>query len=86
MGVILGWIGSVCFAACGLPQAAQCMRQGHANGLSPLFLALWSGGEVCYVSAVLLEFGWVWWMIVNYFVNILCLLVICRYRLWPTRD
>jgi len=79
----IGWLGSICFAACGIPQAIRCARQGHADGLSPWFLAFWLLGEVCYVAAVLMEFGWVGWMMVNYIVNLICLFVIWRYRIWP---
>lgn len=83
MGIILGWIGSICFAVCGIPQAAQCARQGHARGISMLFLVLWLIGEICYATAMCMEFGWVWWMMTNYIFNTICLLVIFRYRLWP---
>jgi uncharacterized protein with PQ loop repeat len=81
----IGWIGSVCFAFCGIPQAIRVARQGHADGLSPWFLIFWVLGEVCYVAAVLLEFGWVGWMMFNYLVNLASLTVICRYYFWPTR-
>lgn len=67
---VLGWVGSVCFALCGAPQAAKCVWQGHARGLSLWFLGLWLAGEICYVAAVLTEFGWVAWMMVNYTLNI----------------
>lgn len=83
VAAVIGWIGSICFAACGIPQAIRCVQQGHANGLSPWFLILWLIGEVCYVAAVLMQFGWVWWMMVNYIINLICLLVLCRYRFWP---
>jgi uncharacterized protein with PQ loop repeat len=82
---VIGWIGSICFAACGVPQVVQCVRQGHARGLSPVFLMLWLIGEVCYVAAILMEFGWVGWMMVNYLINLLCLVIICWYRIWPTK-
>jgi len=83
MASIIGWIGSICFALCGTPQAFQCIRQGHARGLSPLFLALWGAGEMCYIAAVLIQFGWVGWMMVNYTFNLICVFIMVRYRLWP---
>jgi hypothetical protein len=53
--------------------------------LSPWFLWLWFGGEIFYGSAVYLEYGWIWWMMVNYVLNIACILVIFRYYFWPTQ-
>lgn len=36
--------------------------------------------EVCYIAAVLLEFGWVWWMLTNYGVNLAVISVIIYYK------
>ncbi len=83
MNNVLGWIGSICFALCGLPQAIKCVRQGNTQGLSTLFLTLWSVGSVCYIMAVWTEFGWVPWMMMNYIMNLIWLVTIFRYRLWP---
>jgi len=80
---VVGWIGSICFAMCGVPQAYKCIRQGHADGLSPWFLLLWFVGEICYVGAVLLQFGWVGWMMFNYVLNIVCIVVIGVYYFRP---
>jgi uncharacterized protein with PQ loop repeat len=86
MSALLGWIGSIGFALCGIPQVVQCVRQGHARGLSPWFLGLWLLGEICYVTAVLLEFGWVAWMLTNYIANILSIILMLRYLVWPRHD
>jgi len=86
MSAFLGWVGSIGFAICALPQVIQCVRQGHARGLSPWFLGLWLTGEICYVMAVLMEFGWVAWMMVNYILNIAWILVMLRYLVWPRND
>lgn len=83
MSVLLGWIGSVCFALTGLPLAVRCTRRGHANDLSLAFLAFWCGGEICYIAAVLLEFGWVSWLMANYILNLVWITIIVRYRLCP---
>lgn len=83
MSTFIGWFGSICLALCGAPQAFHCIRQGHARGLSPLFLGLWFSGEVCYVTAVLMEFGWVAWMLTNYLLNIIFVLVMFKYLIWP---
>ncbi len=76
---IIGWIGSVAFALCGVPQAWECYKNGTARGINPLFVALWLVGEVCYVISVLLKFGWVNWMMFNYGANIVSISVIIFY-------
>ena len=76
----LGWIGSFCFAAAGIPQVCQCIKQGHARGVSLWILILWLIGEVCYVMAVFSEFGWVWWQLANYLTNVIVISVILAYK------
>ena len=82
---ILGWIGSLAFTLCAAPQAVRCWRQGHAEGLSSLFLCIWLMGEVCMLAAVPLQCGWVPWLMISYIGNTLCLLVIIRYHLRPRK-
>lgn len=79
----IGWIGSICFALCGVPQAWQCFRAKNADGLSSLFLALWLVGEICYIVSVWARFGWVDWMMFNYVANIFCIIVILYYKRCP---
>jgi uncharacterized protein with PQ loop repeat len=83
MADTIGWIGSVFLAVCGAPQAWKCYRAGSARAISPLFVLLWLGGEVCYVVSVLLKFGWVDWMMLNYGLNILFASVIAYYMVFP---
>jgi hypothetical protein len=85
MGELLGWAGAICFAVCAAPQAVQSWRQGHSAGMSNMFLILWGLGEIFYTAATLLSFGPVFWLLFNYVMNFLCLLVICRYRWWPRK-
>ena len=67
------------FALCGVPQAWECYRNRTARGISPLFVALWLVGEICYVASVLMKFGWVNWMMFNYGANIASISVIIVY-------
>ena len=83
MGVILGWIGSLCFAFCGVPQLVKCLKQGNAYGVSGLFLLLWLLGEIFFTGATLLEFGVVWWLLFNYILNTICILIIGHYYFFP---
>ncbi len=75
----IGWLGSVAFAICGLPQAWECFKKRSAKGISPIFVGLWLIGEVCYVISVLMKFGWVGWMMFNYLTNIFSIAVIIFY-------
>ncbi len=79
MADLIGWIGSVAFAICGLPQAWECFKSKRAKGISPVFVGLWLTGEVCYVVSVLMKFGWVTWMMFNYLANLLSIAVIGYY-------
>ena len=80
---VLGWIGSLFFAACGLPQAIKSYRDGHSDGLAWLFLVGWFLGEVFYIGGTLLKFGWIDWMMFNYILNTSCLLVIFYFKVRP---
>lgn len=51
----LGNIGTVLLGACGLPLLMATIRVGHANGVDPVFLALWLGGELAMLGHVLLD-------------------------------
>jgi len=86
IATFLGWLGAIAFTVCAIPQAVQCWRQGHSEGISILFLLVWLTGEVCMLSAIPLTYGWVSWLMVNYIGNTLSLLVIMRFRLWPRKN
>lgn len=79
----LGWIGSILFAICGLPQAYQSVKDGHSRGLNWFFLLAWLGGEV-------LTIAYVWPkadlpLLFNYFTNLVFLLVMLRYKVWERK-
>lgn len=80
---IAGWVGSVCFALCGLPQAMKSVKDKHSDGLANGLLWLWFVGEVLTLVYVLPQKDWP--LVFNYVVNLACLLVIIRYKLWPIR-
>ena len=79
MADFIGWIGSIAFAICGIPQAWDCYKNRTARGINPLFVGLWLVGEICYVASVLMKFGWVNWMMFNYMANIFSISVIIYY-------
>lgn len=84
--MIIGWIGSLCLAFSGAPQAFKCWRQGHSRGISLPTLSLWFTGEVCYVIATISEFGMVAWLLFNYVLNLVCISVMLLYWFRPRRD
>ena len=86
MANFIGWLGSICFALCGLPEAVHCIKQGNAKGISLLFLLLWLGGEICYIISIAMQFGWVGWLMFNYFGNTIFVLIILWYYLFPRKN
>jgi uncharacterized protein with PQ loop repeat len=78
---VIGWVGSIAFAVCGLPQAWDCIKTRTAKGISPGFIGLWFLGEVCYVVSILMKYGWVNWMMFNYISNIASIVVISYFAI-----
>ncbi len=72
----LGYIAGFLFAFCAAPQAVHSWRLGHSRGLSPLFLWLWTLGEVFSVVYVWAKHGFDGPLMLNYFLNIAFLCVI----------
>jgi uncharacterized protein with PQ loop repeat len=84
-GKILGWAGAVFFAFCAVPQVIRTLKDGHARNLSSLFLLMWFLGAVLCAGGTLLDVGLVPWLLVNYLLSLLCVLVLLRYKLSPRR-
>ncbi len=77
----IGWIGSWCLALCGVPAAWKCYKDGHSDGLSTGFVALWLAGEVLTLAYVLPKQDWP--LVCNYVMNIALIMVMVRYKIWP---
>jgi uncharacterized protein with PQ loop repeat len=75
----IGWMGSILFAICGLPQAIQCAKDGHARGLNWFFLLAWLGGEILTIIYVWPKSDWP--LLANYMVNLVFLAVMLRYKI-----
>jgi len=43
---MIGWLGSILFAICALPQAIHTFRTKKSDDVSELFLWLWFWGEI----------------------------------------
>jgi len=81
---IAGWIGAFLFCVSGLPQAWQCIKQGHSEGLSKSFLQMWIWGEILTLIYVLPK--WHWPLIANYAINIVIIGIIIWYRYLPRKS
>ena len=78
---LIGWIGSMLFALCALPQAILVWKQKHARGLSWGFLHLWFWGEVlCFIYVYMQPVVQVP-LLANYALNFVFLLTIFYFKL-----
>ncbi|CAB4174966.1 COG4095 Uncharacterized conserved protein [uncultured Caudovirales phage] len=80
---IIGWIGSVLFAICGLPQAIQSYNEGHSDGLNWLFILPWLFGELFTLIYIIPKGDMP--LIFNYVLNLVFLLVILYYKIKPRK-
>ena len=77
----MGWIGSLLFATCGLPQAVNCIKTGNANGLTWTFLILWLLGEIFTLPYII--YSGQSPLIINYGLNFCFVVIILRYKISP---
>lgn len=80
---VIGWIGSVAFTFCAVPQAYKSFVDGHSKGLSTYYLLLWLMGEIFTIIYVIPQGKLL--LIVNYIGNLLVLLVILKYKFFPRK-
>lgn len=77
---LIGWIGSMLFALCAVPQVIMVWKQKHAHGLSWGFLNMWFWGEVlCFyyvASQPTLQIP----LLANYVLNFILLQIIFFYK------
>jgi uncharacterized protein with PQ loop repeat len=78
---ILGWLGSICLAICGIPQAWQSFKDKHSHGISWGFVLLWAFGEIFALAYVYDKLDLP--LLLNYATNILILAVILFYKIYP---
>jgi len=78
---ILGWLGSICLAICGIPQAWQSFKDKHSHGISWGFVLLWAFGEIFALAYVYDKLDLP--LLLNYATNILILGVILYFKINP---
>jgi uncharacterized protein with PQ loop repeat len=79
---IIGWLGSICFAICALPQAYSSWKHKNSDGISWGFLILWLVGEVLTLTYILLTTAQLP-LIANYCLNFVFLVVIIWFKVYP---
>ena len=80
---IIGYIGAFCLSVCTIPQAIKCFFEKHAHGLSWMFLILWLVGEIAMMYFTVVTVGWFNPLIFNYVGNMILLVLILKYKIWP---
>jgi len=83
MAEFLGWLGSFCFAICGIPQAYLCYKQGHGIGVSKLFIWIWLFGELFTMPYIYFNYGIDPVIFFNLILNTFFIIVIIRYIYFP---
>jgi lipid-A-disaccharide synthase-like uncharacterized protein len=74
---IIAALGSMCFAICGIPAAVDARRRKECN-YPWSFLLLWLVGEI--LTLIYIVHIREYLLIINYGINLLCLLVLMRYN------
>lgn len=78
---ILGWIGSLLLAFCGLPQALNSFVKKSSEGITWGLILMWFFGEVFTLIYVLPKLDLP--LIFNYVLNIIFLSIIAYYKIFP---
>jgi MtN3 and saliva related transmembrane protein len=78
---IIGWLGSILLAFCGLPQAIESYKTKSSEGLTWGFLFMWFVGEILTIIYILPQM--VLPLIFNYTANIIFLSIIIYYKINP---
>lgn len=80
---LIGWIGGILLAFCGLPQAVESYKTKNSDGLTWGFLIMWGVGELFTIVYIIPK--WHWPLIFNYTANIIFISIIVYYKIKPKR-
>lgn len=72
---VVGWIGALLLATCGLPQLFKTLKTKDFSGLSLTFIVWWFLGEVLTLTYIIYS-AWRWPLIFNYAINIIVCIII----------
>jgi uncharacterized protein with PQ loop repeat len=79
---LLGWLGSILLASCGIPQAWKSFKEKNSDGMAWGFLLLWGFGEIFCLGYVYDKLDLP--LLTNYAINILIVGVMFYYKINPT--
>jgi uncharacterized protein with PQ loop repeat len=80
---MLGWLGSILLAFCGLPQAIESYKTKSSDGLTWGFIAMWFIGEIFTFIYILPKMDLP--LMFNYTANIIFLSIIIYFKLYPKK-
>ena len=82
--ILMGWLGSICLALCGVPQAIQSWQDKHSHGISWGMLLLWAFGECFALTYVFNKLDMP--MVMNYGINIFVVALMLYYKIYPKKS
>lgn len=82
---IFGWLSSLLFMICGIPQAYKTYKQGHAKGLSFTFIITWFLGEVFGLVYISKFNPYPWPLFFNYGLSLFSTIIILKFYAFPSR-
>lgn len=82
---IIGWIGSIAFTFCAVPQAYKSYKDGHSDGLSLYYLLLWLIGEIFTIAYIFAKGDVPIPLVANYVGNLFVLSIILKYKFYPRK-
>ena len=80
---VVGWVGALLLAFCGLPQALHSWRAGSSDGVTWGLISMWGLGEVFTIVYVFPRMDWP--LLFNYSANIVFISVIMWFKVFPKR-
>jgi len=78
---IVAWMSCILLALCAVPQAIHSLKEGHADGISLVFLWAWFLGEI--LGAVYVIYLGNIPLIFNYLANLAALCIIVWFKHFP---
>ena len=81
----LGIFATIILIISGIPQVIKCYLDGHADGISAGMLWLWFWGMFFMGIYVSLTRGGDWVLFTNYGLNICMIIIILKYKYFPTK-
>ncbi len=81
MDELIGYIGSLLLAACGLPQVYKSFKDKHSDGLNFWFILLWLVGEYLTLAYVLIKQISSIPLLANYIISVITTSIIMYYKI-----